>query len=382
MEKVLMLASVASMIQQFNMSNIELLQKMGLGVDVACNFEYGNTCSKEKIAELKHRLDEIGVGYFQVDFTRNVLNLKQDYIALKQVNQLLKENEYVFLHCHSPIGGVVGRIAGHRNGCRVLYTAHGFHFYKGASKLNWLLFYPIEKYLSRYTDTLITMNQEDYQRAKEKFHAGKTEIIPGVGIVTDSFGICSDKTEHMQEELSIPKQAKVLLSVGELNQNKNHAVVLRALKELNDSGYHYLICGQGQEKEHLERLAEELGVREQLHLLGFRADVGEVYAAADIFLFPSRREGLSVALMEAMASGLPSVVSNIRGNKDLIRDGENGFLVPVEDEKAYAAKISYLTSETEAAKKMGEKSREYVQAFDVSRVEEEMNRIYTEAILR
>ena len=177
MKKVLMLASVASMIDQFNMPNIQLLQELGYEVHVACNFEKGSTCTQERIQNLKQRLEHMGVEYFQIDFSRNVLRVNEIWKAYRQVERLLEKEKYSFIHCHSPIGGAVGRIAAHKTHTKVIYTAHGFHFYKGAPLHNWLIYYPIEKWLSRYTDVLITINKEDYQRAKKKFHAKKTVKI-------------------------------------------------------------------------------------------------------------------------------------------------------------------------------------------------------------
>lgn len=168
MKKVLILASVASMIDQFNMPNIELLQNMGYNVDVACNFKEGNTCSDEKIEELKSTLKKMNIQCFQIDFARDVTNMGRNIKSLWQVEQLLETNKYEFLHCHSPIGGVVGRVAGKLKHVKVIYTAHGFHFYKGAPKKNWLIYYPIEKLCSYMTDVLITINKEDYVLAQKK----------------------------------------------------------------------------------------------------------------------------------------------------------------------------------------------------------------------
>lgn len=380
MKRMLMLASVASMIDQFNMPNIELLKNLGYQVDVACNFEYGNTCSTERIEELKRRLTELGVGCFQIDFTRNVMNLKQDMVAYKQVLKILRSNKYTFLHCHSPIGGVVGRLAGHKAGIKVIYTAHGFHFFKGAPLLNWLLFYPIEKYLSRYTDMLITINEEDYHRALKKFHAKETTYVHGVGIATEKFAGGEVDVKEKKAELGIPQGAKVLFSVGELNDNKNHATIIKAMKELKDTSCHYVICGRGEGREALEQLALELGIKERVHLLGFRTDVAQIFSVADMYVFPSKREGLSVALMEAMASGLPIVASNIRGNRDLIQDGENGYLVGAEDVSAFADRIQKLLDCPEICEKFGKESRERVKNFDLEKVSEEMRKIYQQVM--
>jgi len=317
---VLMLASVASMIDQFNLNNIEILLKLGYKVDVACNFEKGSTCTDEKIEALKKHLDELGIRYYQIDFTRSVLNIWQNIKAYSQVKKIADMNHYSFIHCHSPIGGVIGRIAGHNSKTKVMYTAHGFHFYKGAPFKNWMLFYPIEKFLSRWTECLITINQEDYSLAKTKFHAAKTLYVPGIGIDMDKFSTGLIDTDNKRKELGVSVEEIMLLSVGELSERKNHEVVIDALAEMKDISFKYFIVGKGDLKEHLERKIQMLGLHNKVQLLGFRTDVSELCQTADVFIFPSHQEGLPVALMEAIACKSAVVASDIRGNIDLVEN--------------------------------------------------------------
>lgn len=378
MKRVLMLASVASMIDQFNMPNIQLLQELGYEVDVACNFQQGNTCSLERIEQLKRRLEQAGVQYYQIDFERRILNFKQHGRAYFQVKEILKRKPYEFIHCHSPIGGVIGRLAGRAMKVKVIYTAHGFHFYQGAPVLNWLVFYPVEKWLSRYTDILITMNGQDYNRAVRKFRAKRVEYIHGVGIDSEKFSDQKVNIEQKKESIGLSHDAFVLLSVGELNKNKNHSVIIRALAQLGNAKCQYVICGKGEKQAELKQLAKKMGVDCQVHFLGFRTDVSELYASADIFLFPSKREGLPVALMEAMASGLPAVASRIRGNVDLVLDEETGYLVDTDHVEDYAEKVKKLMDEPEIRINMGMKGRKRAQEFDKRIVCQEMKKIYQE----
>lgn len=324
-KRVLILASVASMIGQFNRDNISLLQKMGYKVDVACNFKNGSTFSEESAKRLKKELIEQGVRCFHVDFSRSPVQIGKHVQCYRTVKRLMLENQYLFCHCHSPIGGAIARIAGHATKTKIIYTAHGFHFYKGASVLNWAIYYPIELLLSYWTNCLITINKEDYYRAKHKFHAKKTVYIPGVGIDSNRFQNLSVSREQKRQELGLSKEDIFILSVGELNKNKNHEVVVRALAGLKGQNIVYMIAGEGNQKEHLNTLAEENGV--SLRLLGFREDICSLLEAADVFAFPSKREGLSVSVMEAMFMKKPVIASKIRGNTDLIKDGENGLLV-------------------------------------------------------
>lgn len=360
--KVLILASVASMIDQFNIPNIKLLIEMGFTVEVACNFLSGNTCSDEKIQTLKTMLDKMGVKIYQIDFARDAFKLSQNLRAYRQVLEIMTNNRYEFIHCHSPIGGLCGRLAGHKTKTKVIYTAHGFHFYKGAPFLNWLVYYPIEKFLSRYTDVLITINKEDFARAKT-FHARKVEYVPGVGIDIDKIqAVTVDRTKK-RKELGIPDDAFLFISVGELNRNKNHEIVIRALSMLdaNDNLY-YIIAGTGPLKGHLQSLIKKSGLSSRIQLLGYRTDVVELLKISDCFVFPSKREGLPVALMEAMAASLPIVCSDIRGNIDLIEDAVNGYLFKNTDtnslivcmEKVFMAKEKYSKRFMDRIKSIGQ----------------------------
>ncbi len=375
MKRVLMLASVASMIDQFNMPNIALLQKLGYQVDVACNFIEGNTCSDARVAELKQKLQDMHVRCYQIDFARNIKHMGQNMKALWQVEGLMKQNTYAFCHCHSPIGGVVARIAGHRTRTKVIYTAHGFHFYQGAPLMNWLLYYPVEKALSRWTDVLITINHEDYARAKKKFHMKKLEYIHGVGIEIDRFKDTLVDKKSKRKEYHLNKEDFVLLSVGEVNKNKNHRVIIEALGKIKDSSIQYMVAGKGNEQTvKLMKLAEKLGVNKQVHFLGYCENVVELYQIADIFCFPSYREGLGVAALEAMASGLPLLTSDIHGIRDYSQNGITGYTVAPDDVKGFADAIRKLQNQDLSLYAL--QNKEKVKKFELCRVCLKMKKIY------
>lgn len=380
MKKVLMLASVASMMSQFNMSNIEILQKLGCEVHVACNFVMGNTCNEKELKELKKELKEKNVLCIQIDFSRNIFDLKKNVKAYRQVKSLLKKHQYAFIHCHSPVGGVVGRIAACGSETATIYTAHGFHFFKGASIKNWLLFFPVEWICSWLTDVLITINKEDFCLAERRLHARRIEYVPGVGVDLKKFN-CEKKNntirDRKRKELNLQKQEKMLLSVGELNKNKNHVTVIKALSKFSGERYHYYICGQGELQAYLTNVTRRFNLEDKVTLLGYRDDVYELYQAADIFMFPSKREGLSVALMEAMASGLPVICSKIRGNTDLITDGKEGFLVKkATDSKKIKDKLEKLFIDDYLRKDMKIEAELRMKGFSKEVVEEKMAKIY------
>jgi len=375
MKKVLMVASVASMIDQFNMSNIGILKKMGYEVHVAANFESGNTSSKQRVETFKQELQGRNIPFFQINFSRSIADIRSNLNAFQQLKELLLEHKYQFLHCHSPIGGVCARIAGHQTQTPVIYTAHGFHFYRGGPIQNWLFYYPVERYLSKYTDVLITINKEDYRLA-QSMNAKKTSYIPGVGVNTAKFDRPDFNRKQKREELGIANDSVVLLSVGELIKRKNHETVINALANIRDKDFVYLICGRGELEAPLNALAHSLGLENKVKLLGFRTDISEICLAADTFVFPSHQEGLPVALMEAMAAGLPIVCSSIRGNTDLLEDEKGGYLVPPLDVQGFARSIDDLLQQPELRWNMGQWNRKEIQKYDVKIIEQDMFQLY------
>ena len=374
--KILMLSSVASMIAQFNMPNLELLDKLGYEVNIAANFLDGNTCSEKQLIELKEHLAVSNIPFYHIGFSRKVTNVGANIKAYYQMKNLIKEQQYKVVHCQSPIGGVITRLATRKTDVSVIYTAHGFHFYQGAPWLNWLLYYPIEKWLARYTDVLITINKEDYERAKRSFKAGRIEYVPGVGVDVEKFGSVVVDRKAKRKELGLAEDDFVLVSTGELNDNKNHKTIIQAVHKLENSSVKYLICGKGPLDEELLYLVKELDLERQVMLLGYRTDIIEINHVADVFVFPSFREGLSVALMEAMACGLPVVCSDIRGNRDLIEDGKGGFLVEPSSVDDFIQAIRKLAQDDSLRVSARLYNKSKVEDYDMDIVLKKMKSIY------
>lgn len=321
--KVLLAASVASMIDQFHLPDIRLLQESGCEVHVACNFIKGNTCSGKRIRSLQERLRRMQVIWHQWDCPRSPYDAVACCRAYRQIWELTGRYAFAWIHCHSPVGGALARLAAYRRGIRVIYTAHGFHFYPGAPLKNWLLYYPAEKLLSYGTDVLITVNREDFGLAKRRMLSKKVCYIPGVGIDVDQRKPLAkaDRAalrERFCRKYRIPQDAVILLSVGELSRRKNHRIVLSALAQLEREDVCYVICGKGECRRQLVRQAERLGISSRIRLAGFQEDLTEFYQSADLFVLPSLQEGMPAALMEAMAAGLPCIVSDIRGSRELV----------------------------------------------------------------
>lgn len=365
--RILYITTISLTMNAFFKPHIEMLVAEGHQVDIACN---------DTDLPLDNRYIQLGCKSYKVDFSRSPLST-DNIKAFGQLKRIIEAGNYDIVHCHTPTASVVTRLVCRKfrkkAGLRVFYTAHGFHFFKGAPKLNWLIFYPIERFCSRFTDKLIMINQEDYTLAKKKFHAGEVCHVPGVGIDLARFeNVQADRTEK-RREIGVPEDAVVMISVGELSDRKNHKLVLQALKQLENKNVHYVIVGKGPLQEELEQFARDHKMADRVHLLGYRQDIAQLYKASDICCFPSLHEGLPVALMEAMACGLSVACSRIRGNTDLI--DENGGVVfePHSVEDCRKAIADVLSADR---KRMGDHNRIRVQNYSVDRIVATMKSIY------
>lgn len=384
-KKALMHAHTAYMATQFNIDNIKILQSLGYEVDVACCWQDGDSAlSPDALQERRKRLDDLGCRVIETASLRKIFNVFELSKAYRQLKHEVETNRYEIVHTQSPIGGVICRLACRKArklyGTKVIYAAHGFHFFQGASKKNWLIFYNVEKYCSKFTDLLITINKEDFENAKS-FHAKEVVYVPGAGVDTKKFVASSGAREKIREELDISDDTTVLLSVGEIIPRKNHIEVLKALKQMKDQGnadnIRYLIAGRGRIAKELHDSVNDLGLSEIVTMLGFRSDVADIFAASDIYVFPSHQEGLPVALMEAMSVGMPIVCSKIRGNTDLIEEGQGGYLFDSKDSKTLVSAIEHmLNTPISERKKMGERNIDVMKQFDKDTVNEIMRRIY------
>lgn len=355
MPKALLTATVQSHIAQFHEPAIALLQEHGYEVHVAAR---NNLAQKNGLTLTTP--DRV----IDVPFERNPLS-PRNIQALRQLRKIVRTGGYDIIHCNTPVAGILTRLVAaplRREGTTVVYTAHGFHFFKGAPLLNWLVYYPLERAFAGMTDVLLTINKEDYARAKT-FSSATVHYVPGVGVDLQRFGTSSATRCEARRALGLAHDDFVVLSVGELNDNKNHATVLRAMAQVETAGVLYLICGNGPRREKLEVLARELGVSERVHFLGYRRDIPSILAAADIFCLPSFREGLPLALMESMATGKPVVCSRNRGSVDLIDAGVGGVIVDPVDVAGFAGAFDRLAADSELRQAMGRHNLHRVRMF-------------------
>lgn len=390
MKNVLIVTHVSGFVPQFELNNVRILQELGYEVHYASNFNnvsYGTD---------NHRLEGTGMVCHQVDFARSPFELKANLRAYRQLKQVMQELHFELVHCHTPVGAVYARLAARKyrkKGTRVIYTAHGFHFYKGAPLKFCLVSYPMEWLLARYTDTLITINEEDFQNAKKLPLAkrngkrGSVYKIDSVGIDLNKYkpdGLHINTRQKIRQEFHIPPEDFVLVSVGELNWNKNHAVVVEALGKLKEPKLHYIICGEGIEKVPLAEQAKRLGIGAKVHLPGFREDIPDILKAADTMAFPSLREGLGLVAVEALASGVPVIASDNRGTREYMQDGVNGYVVRNNDADGTAEAIEKLyrlwKNDKESYGQMQQNCLKTAERFGSQSVNRKMREIYTEEV--
>lgn len=372
MGKRILITSTDLMMIQFLVPHVINLSENGFEVEIACSDVGGRM--KEVQEKLKNHVETIHVVRL-VRSPASPTNLK----GYQDMKKVIDGGNYDIIWTNEPVMGIITRLVARkarRNGTKVIYMVHGFHFYKGAPKLNWMVFYPIERFASRFCDTIVTINHEDYERAK-KMHASSVEYIHGIGFNTDRLHKKENQT-NIRHELKLKDDDFLLLSIGELSKRKNHQVIIRALSDINNEKIHYLICGKGDLLKKLQTLAKEEGIEKNVHFLGYRGDVVDICSQVDLFVLPSLHEGLSVASLEAMYCGLPVVISDIRGVRDYLIDGENGYICGVQDVAAYVKAITKLLGNKELRTQMGNKNRIAILPYCLDAAKKEVLEIFKE----
>jgi glycosyltransferase involved in cell wall biosynthesis len=381
-KKVLIVASVVSFIEWFNKENVEHLRTdKNCEVHIACNLDYMDDTDEERTRLYLKKLENEGVILHNIPFARSPFspgNLR----CYKELKNIIDTVHLDLIHVHTPTVSILTRLAARKarkKGTVVMYTCHGFHFHNAAPKKNWLLYYPVERFLSRFCDFIVTINREDYKRAST-FHAPNVRYIPGVGVDINRIKNCHIDRTAYKLSLGLPKNAILLLSIGEMIERKNHEVIIRALGKATNKNVYYAICGKGPLKEYLNNLANELGIGERVLFLGFRKDIPELCNAADISAFPSKIEGLGLAGIEAMAAGVPLISSNVHGILDYVKNGETGYALEPNDVAGFAKAIDVLSSSLETRLSMKEACQNAVKPFEISNALNEMWKIYDEVI--
>lgn len=368
-KKILFVATVVKThILEFHVPYLKMMQELGWETAVAGKNDF-EPDEEPFIPYCDH--------YYPIDFGRTPV-AKCNLGAYRALKKQIDAGNYDIIHCHTPVAAFLTRFAAmdaRKRGTKVIYTAHGYHFFKGAPLKNWLLFFPAEWITSFFTDLLININREDFAFSQKHMHPKRLEYVKGVGVPLERFRDCTGSRSAVRASLGLREDDFVLLSVAELTKNKNHKMMLQAMKLLEDPHIHLVCAGRGTEMEHCLALQRELGLTDRVHFLGYRKDVPMLYGAADAFLFVSFREGLSLSLMEAMSSGLPAIVSPIRGNVDLITDGKEGIYTQLTPQ-AIAQAIRKVSSDSALREQLGAAAREKVRQFSLDTIAAQMKELY------
>lgn len=388
-KRAMLIANSASMIDHFNKDNIKILKAMNYDITIAANFREGNSSTTERIQAFSQELAEQNIDIIDLPIPRKVTQLSKMLSSIHTLKKYLTEHPCEIVHTQTPFGGVVGRLAARqarRQGItKVIYFVHGFHFFKGASVLNYLIYYNIEKYLSRFTDCLITLNHEDFEAARNRFHHPNVKYVPGIGIDTEAISDMEVNAYVKRKSLRLPTDKPIILTVAELIHRKNVEGTIRAFADMADKNCILVICGKGILKDSLQQLTEDLCIADRVFFLGYRTDILDIYHLADIFLFTSYQEGLPVSVMQAMAAGLPIVASDIRGNRDLLGAKEgtlsSDYLIDVRDTAAFTKALGELLENPDKRRMLGdENAARCKDHFDISIVHKLMQEIYQETV--
>lgn len=366
MKKILFVARLAEHIRHFHIPYIDWLKSMGYQVDLI-------TCGDEEIENIdKH---------YKVPMDRSPIKLK-NVKAYYQMKNIVDHGEYDLIHCHMPLTGMLTRFAARKarsNGTKVIYTAHGFHFFKGASLINWLIYYPAEKIASYFTDDMITINQEDYNFSEKYLNSKNNTLVNGVGIDSSKFKLPeSDEKVQLRVKHSISKDSFVLIYVAELSHRKHQDMLIEVARLLKPHipKLQILLVGRGVKHQEYLAMIESYDLQDTVKLLGYRSDVEELMMLSDLAVSTSRQEGLPVNIMEAMGTGLPAVVTNCRGNRDLITHLENGVVVDMDDVESMAVAVQRLYEDRNLRIEMGNSGHGKIAAYSMDTVLKQMKTVY------
>lgn len=365
-KKILIVCTTDSMIWNFLTPHIDYLVNRGHDVECACS----------RTGFYFDELTDSGYILHEVDFQRSPFRIK-NISAFFTLRKLIKAYDYDIIQCHEPVGGAIGRLAGRSCGKYVMYFAHGFHFFDGAPLKHWMLYYSFEYILSYFTDAIITICKEDFERSK-KFHAKNCYYIHGIGIDYSKYDITNPKQNRKQirQNIGVKNQEIVLITVGEMIRRKNHRIILEAMSAINRHDIHLIICGDGELKDYLFKLSKELGISDKVHFLGFRRDIPNVLCAADAFIFPSLWEGLGLAGLEAMYMGIPVIGSRRQGIKDYVLDNNTGLLFDPQDKYELVSCIESIFQNPKSNSKFSENGKNIALKYSIENSVNDIEKIY------
>lgn len=367
MKKVLFTANLDSFFIKFLIPQLKKFKDMGYVVHVASK----NQNIIIPFCDMK----------YDINFSRS-FNLKDNIVAYKKIKKIIEDNNYELISCHTPFGAAIPRLACKsmkKKRPKIIYTAHGFHFYKGAPVKNWVIYYSMEKYLSKYTDSIITINEEDYNLVKKRMNC-KAYYIPGIGIDKNKFNIelTEKDKKKLYDELKLNNDNFIMIFPGEINKNKNQKLLLDTMKILkcNINSSVLLLPGNDLTNGKMEKYAKKIGVYDSVRFLGYRKDIPKLLKISNLSVSSSKREGLPINIVEALYDGLPVVATDCRGNRDLIENGKNGFLVKNNSAKEFAEKIYQIYNDRKLYDKMSKLNKKKANNYLVDNVINKIMNIY------
>lgn len=370
MKKILYVTNITRNVNSFFIPHINMLLSKGYTVDCACKIS-----GEHKIKENKFIKK---IKFYDIPVTRKPFSI-DNFRFLYKLYLIQKNNNYDIIHVHSPIAGVYTRLL---KICfkdvKIIYTAHGFHFNKNSSKISWMVFYNVEKILSKFTDILITINNEDFRIAK-RFNCNKVIKIDGVGVELSEFKEYTEGEKlKIRKSLNLNEDDFILIMVGEHNKNKNQIQLIKAMEKISNKyrNVKAILIGDGEDIEKNNDYIEKNNVK-SVKILGFRDDINELINASDVLVSMSYREGLPKNILEGMAVGKPIIATKIRGNVDLVSDGVNGFLVECGDIEGTISTIENIYKMNYSSfKKMESESKKIVKKYDVNKILDSLSKIY------
>lgn len=372
-----MLAPMGSVHRRFNKANIDALHTLGYEVELCANFENGEGPEIHNQTYV-NECHENGIVTHSIPFTRH--SLTGSLKCLPQLKNLLIKNRYDIVHTHTETGGLLLKLACKVKGdSKFFYTPHGMSFWKGSSLKSQLVYKPLERWICSSMDVNLGMNMEEHNTLL-CWNKQTAYYVHGIGLDIKRMQTPSRHCDEVRSEFGLKESERIVVSVGELDDNKNHITVIRALSMLNRRDFKYVVCGVGPNLDLLTAETASLGLKGNVIMAGYRSDIPDILNAADIFVFPSFHEGLPASVLEAMACGLPIICSEIRGNADLIKDGENGFLFKPSDAKSLSNHLSLLLEDSAKCSSMGKKNRKIVNDFSLENVTKELKTIYARCL--
>lgn len=366
MGKRILVTSTDLMMVQFLVPHVINLVENGFEVEIACSDVGG------RMDEIREQLNTYVSAVHVVRLVRSPassVNLK----GYRDMKQVIDSGHYDIIWTNEPVMGVVTRLAARKarkKGTKVLYMVHGFHFFSGSPKKNWIMYYPIEKFMASKADVIVTVNYEDYIRA-QKFNVKRVEYIHGIGINTERLTQRA-REKNIRKELGLAEEDFIILSIGELNENKNQKTIVKAMAKLKDSSIYYILCGKGDRLDCLRNQVKEAGLEKNVFFLGYRKDVVDICSQADVYVMPSYREGLPIASLEAMYCGLPLLTSSIRGLVDVMENGRSGYMYSPDDYNGFAEGIKKLKANPNLRYQMGMRNKEAVKPYCIGETKKEV----------